>query len=123
MSDDAVKDDAVNDDAVNDDAVKDGAVNDDAVSDAVNKGAGHDARARSVVGNVISNKMNKTITVLVRRRVKHPMYGKYMTRTTKLHAHDENDECNVGDVVSIVSCRPFSKTKAWKLSRVIEKAE
>ncbi len=108
---------------MSDDAVNSDAMSDDAVNDAVDKAAGHGARERSVVGSVISNKMNKTITVLVRRRVKHPMYGKYMTRTTKLHAHDENDECNVGDVVSIVSCRPFSKTKAWKLSRVIEKAE
>lgn len=98
-------------------------MSDDAMNDPVDKGAEQGARERSVVGSVISDKMNKTVTVLVRRRVKHPMYGKYITRTTKLHAHDENDECGVGDVVAIVSCRPFSKTKAWKLSRIIEKAE
>ena len=91
--------------------------------DAVNKNAENAVGERSIIGSVISKKMSKTITVLVRRRVKHPMYGKYMTRTTKLHAHDENEECGVGDVVSIVACRPFSKTKAWKLSRVVEKAE
>ncbi len=90
-------------------------------AEAVNKAAG--GGQRSIVGSVVSDKMNKTITVLVRRRVKHPMYGKYITRTTKLHAHDEHNECGVGDVVAIFACRPLSKTKAWKLLKVLEKAE
>ena len=81
-----------------------------------------EASRRSIVGSVVSNKMNKTITVLVRRRVKHPIYGKYITRTSKLHAHDESNECNIGDVVAIASCRPLSKTKAWELLSILEKA-
>lgn len=78
---------------------------------------------RTKVGRVISDKMDKSITVLVERRVKHPLYGKYMRRSTKLHAHDENNECGIGDTVSIAECRPISKTKTWKLVSVIEKAK
>lgn len=77
---------------------------------------------RTVTGKVVSDKMDKTITVLVERRVKHPLYGKYMTRSTKLHAHDENNECGIGDVVAISESRPYSKTKTWKLQEVVEKA-
>lgn len=77
---------------------------------------------RKVTGKVISDKMDKTITVLVERRVKHPLYGKYITRSTKLHAHDENNECNIGDVVNISESRPYSKTKTWMLQDVVEKA-
>jgi small subunit ribosomal protein S17 len=66
--------------------------------------------------------MDKSITVLVERRVKHPIYGKYVKRSTKLHAHDENNECNIGDVVTIQETRPLSKTKSWKLISVVEKA-
>jgi small subunit ribosomal protein S17 len=77
---------------------------------------------RTVTGKVVSDKMNKTITVLVERRVKHPVYGKYMTRSTKLHAHDESNECNEGDVVTIQETRPISKSKTWKLVRVEEQA-
>ena len=77
---------------------------------------------RRIIGSVISDKMDKTVTVLVHRRVKHPTYGKYITRTTKLHVHDENNECGVGDVVSVAACRPLSKTKAWTLVQVLEKA-
>jgi len=66
--------------------------------------------------------MEKSITVLVERRVKHPIYGKYMTRSTKLHVHDENNECRAGDKVEIVECRPVSKTKTWNLVRVVERA-
>lgn len=77
---------------------------------------------RTVTGRVISNKMDKSITVLVERREKHPIYGKYVTRSTKLHAHDEKNECNEGDLVSIAECRPLSKTKAWRLVEIIEKA-
>ena len=78
---------------------------------------------RTKIGRVVSDKMDKSITVLVERRVKHPLYGKYMRRSTKLHAHDENNECGIGDTVSITECRPISKTKTWKLVSVIEKAK
>ena len=78
---------------------------------------------RTRIGRVVSNKMDKSITVMVERRVKHPLYGKYITRSTKLHAHDENNECGIGDTVSITECRPISKTKSWRLVSVIEKAK
>lgn len=78
---------------------------------------------RTVTGKVISNKMDKSITVLVERKVKHPMYGKYMTRSTKLHAHDEENVCQEGDVVTITECRPISKSKAWRLVAVVERAQ
>jgi len=78
---------------------------------------------RTTTGRVVSNKMNKSITVLVERRVKHPIYGKYIRRSTKLHAHDENNECGIGDTVSITECRPISKTKTWRLVSVVEKAK
>jgi len=78
---------------------------------------------RTITGRVISNKMQKSITVLVERRVKHPLYGKFIRRSTKLHAHDENNECGIGDTVSITECRPISKTKSWRLVSVIEKAK
>lgn len=77
---------------------------------------------RKLTGRVVSNKMDKTITVLVERRVKHPMYGKYVKRSTRLHAHDENNECNAGDLVTITSCRPLSKSKAWRLVDIVERA-
>ncbi|WP_127475863.1 30S ribosomal protein S17 [Sulfurivermis fontis] len=77
---------------------------------------------RTVTGRVTSDKMDKTITVLVERRVKHPIYGKYVKRSTKLHAHDEHNECKEGDVVTIEECRPISKSKAWRLVKVVEKA-
>jgi len=77
---------------------------------------------RTITGRVVSDKMDKTITVLVERRVKHPLYGKYITRSTKLHAHDESNQCNVGDMVSISESRPLSKTKTWMLQEIIEKA-
>ncbi len=80
------------------------------------------SNARVLQGKVVSDKMDKTITVLVERRVKHPLYGKYITRSTKLHAHDENNECGIGDVVSIRESRPLSKTKTWMLQDVVEKA-
>ena len=78
---------------------------------------------RTITGRVISNKMNKSITVIVERRVQHPIYGKFIRRSTKLHAHDENNECGIGDTVSITECRPISKTKTWRLVSVIEKAK
>lgn len=79
-------------------------------------------KARSVTGRVVSDKMDKTITVLVERRVRHAMYGKYITKSSKLHAHDEKNECQVGDVVTVYETRPLSKTKTWALLRVDEKA-
>ena len=77
---------------------------------------------RTVEGLVVSNKMDKSITVMVERRVPHPVYGKYVRRSTKIHAHDASNECNEGDVVTIEQCRPISKTKSWRLVSVIEKA-
>jgi small subunit ribosomal protein S17 len=80
------------------------------------------ASNRTMQGRVVSDRMDKSITVLVERRVKHPVYGKFMRRSSKLHAHDEANECGVGDVVIVEQCRPLSKTKTWRLVRVVEKA-
>ena len=77
---------------------------------------------RTVTGKVVSDKMDKSITVAIERKVKHPMYGKYVSRTTKLMAHDENNEAKAGDTVSLSECRPRSKRKAWELVTVIELA-
>jgi len=79
-------------------------------------------RARTVTGKVVSNKMNKSITVLVERRVKHPVYGKYVSKSSKLHAHDEKNECQPGDVVTVKEVRPISKTKTWALVSIDERA-
>ena len=78
--------------------------------------------ARTLTGVVASTKMDKTISVLIERRVEHPLYKKYMRKSTKLLAHDENNECNEGDTVAIEECRPLSKNKSWRLARVIERA-
>ena len=75
------------------------------------------------VGTVVSNKMTKSITVLIERSLVHPLYGKFMKRSTKLVAHDEKNECGVGDRVRITETRPLSKTKKWRLVEVIEKAK
>ena len=75
------------------------------------------------IGVVTSNKMTKTITVAVERKVKHPIYGKFVKKTTKFHAHDEKDECSVGDLVKIMETRPLSKTKRWRLVEVVEKVK
>jgi small subunit ribosomal protein S17 len=75
------------------------------------------------IGVVTSDKMNKTITVAVERKVKHPIYGKFVKKTTKFHAHDEKDECTAGDVVKIMETRPLSKTKRWRLVEIVEKAK
>ena len=75
------------------------------------------------IGTVSSNKMDKTITVAVERKVKHPIYGKFLNKTSKFHAHDEKNECTIGDVVRIMETRPLSKTKRWRLVEVIEKAK
>jgi small subunit ribosomal protein S17 len=80
------------------------------------------AGQRLLTGKVVSNKMDKTIAVSVERLVKHPMYGKYIRRTTKLLAHDESNECKEGDTVSIKPCRPMSRRKSWMLVRVVERA-
>jgi small subunit ribosomal protein S17 len=77
---------------------------------------------RSRIGKVVSNKMQKTITVLWQRPVREPRYGKYVKRNTKMHAHDENNEAKIGDVVEIMATRPMSKTKTWRLVRVLRKA-
>ena len=79
-------------------------------------------RTRTLTGKVVSNRMDKSITVLVERRVKHPVYGKYMTKSSKVHAHDEKNECNVGDVVTLSESKPISKTKAWQLVSMLENA-
>jgi small subunit ribosomal protein S17 len=76
----------------------------------------------TVIGRVTSDKMTKTITVLVERRVKHPLYGKVVTKSNKYHAHDEESTAKIGDLVEIKACRPYSKTKSWALSKVLEKA-
>ncbi|MEJ6590499.1 MAG: 30S ribosomal protein S17 [SAR86 cluster bacterium] len=78
--------------------------------------------ARTASGTVVSNKMDKTITVLVERRVKHPLYGKYIKRSNKIHAHDPENQCQEGDKVTIQETRPIAKTKAWKLSSIDRKA-
>ncbi len=77
---------------------------------------------RTLMGKVVSDKMDKSITVLIERQVKHPIYGKFIRRSTKVHAHDEKNECNIGDTVKVVECRPISKSKSWQLVEVVEKA-
>ncbi len=75
------------------------------------------------IGVVVSNKMNKSIVVAIEHKVKHPIYGKFVKATTKLKAHDENNECNIGDIVRIMETRPLSKTKNWRLVEIIERAK
>lgn len=75
------------------------------------------------VGQVVSNKMQKTITVTVERREKHPIYGKFIRKSSKLTAHDENDDCNIGDTVRLMETRPLSKNKRWRLVEIIERAK
>jgi small subunit ribosomal protein S17 len=77
---------------------------------------------RIQIGSVISDKMDKSATVLIERKVKHPLYGKFVKKSTKLHVHDENNECSMGDTVQITECRPISKTKSWALVKIVEKA-
>jgi small subunit ribosomal protein S17 len=79
--------------------------------------------AKTVTGEVVSNKMDKTISVLVSRKVKHPLYEKYIRRSTKFMAHDENSECNEGDLVVIEASKPISKNKTWKLKKVVTKTQ
>ena len=77
---------------------------------------------RERVGVVVSNKMEKSIVITVKRKVKHPIYGKYINRSSKIRLHDEANECNKGDTILIEECRPMSKTKSWKLVKIVEKA-
>ncbi|MEJ7827429.1 MAG: 30S ribosomal protein S17 [Segetibacter sp.] len=89
-----------------------------------NKAEALDRNLRKVrVGIVSSNKMDKTITVKVERKVKHPLYGKFIKKTTGFHAHDEKNECSIGDIVKIMEARPMSKTKRWRLVEVVEKVK
>jgi len=81
-----------------------------------------DVKQRTVTGKVVSNKMDKSISVSVERKVKHPMYGKYIRRTTKYMAHDEDNACSEGDLVVIKECRPVSKNKSWRLVEIIERS-
>ena len=80
-------------------------------------------KIRLITGRVISDKMEKSITVLVERKVAHPLYKKYVKRSTKLHAHDEENTCNIGDIVNITPVRPLSKTKSWKLVDIVTRAK
>ena len=82
----------------------------------------NEKKQRTVQGRVVSNKMDKTVTVLVERQVKHELYGKYIRRSTKLHAHDADNSCNEGDVVRVVECAPMSKTKNWRVVEIVERA-
>ena len=77
---------------------------------------------RTLQGREVSDKMDKSITVEIERRVKHPLYGKFVRKTTKVHAHDENNDCQIGDVVIVEQCRPVSKTKKWRYVKLIERA-
>ncbi len=79
-------------------------------------------RTRVATGKVVSNRMDKTITVLIERRERHPVYGKYLTRSSRIHAHDEENQCAIGDIVTVAESRPISKSKTWKLLEVVESA-
>jgi len=79
-------------------------------------------KQKTVNGVVLSDKMDKTITVMIERKIKHPLYGKYIKRSTKLHVHDEKNECSIGDTVAIAECCPMSRTKSWALVEVLNKA-
>ena len=87
------------------------------------EGKGAEKRSRTVVGRVMSSKADKSVSVSIERVVKHPVYGKYIRRTTKLLAHDEDNQCRAGDTVAIMECRPISKRKSWKVVEVIESNE
>jgi small subunit ribosomal protein S17 len=78
---------------------------------------------RTLQGKVVSSKMDKSIVVLVERKVRHPVYGKFIKRSSKIHAHDENNTCKEGDIVTIAECRPISRTKRWRLAEVVTKAD
>jgi small subunit ribosomal protein S17 len=88
----------------------------------VDEAANQGSTARTVTGTVVSDRMDKTITVRIERRVQHPVYAKIIRRSSKLHAHDENNECRIGDTVTVTECRPLSKTKTWMLKSIDERA-
>jgi small subunit ribosomal protein S17 len=90
------------------------------MSETIENAAG--ASVRTLTGRVVSNRMDKTASISVERLVKHPLYGKYIRRTTKVLAHDENNECRIGDTVNIAETRPLSKRKAWKVVEIVERA-
>ena len=91
-------------------------------SEEIAKTEAGEKKQRTLTGIVSSNAGDKSATVTIERRIKHPLYGKYIKRSTKLRVHDENNECNKGDVIVIEQCRPMSKTKSWRLVKVVEKA-
>ena len=93
----------------------------DKAENAVSENA-EEKKLRTITGRVVSSKMDKTVSVSVERKVKHPMYGKYMRRSTKYLVHDEENACNEGDVVTIAECRPYSKNKSWRLVEIVERA-
>jgi small subunit ribosomal protein S17 len=80
-------------------------------------------KQRTITGRVVSNKMDKTVSVSVERKVKHPLYGKYLRRSTKYMVHDEENACNAGDLVTFAECSPYSKNKAWRLVEIVERAK
>jgi small subunit ribosomal protein S17 len=80
-------------------------------------------KQRTVTGKVVSDKMDKTVSVSIERKVKHPLYGKYLRRSTKFMVHDEDNACNEGDVITIAECQPFSKNKSWRLVEIVERAK
>ena len=82
-----------------------------------------EAVKRTKTGRVVSSKADKTVTVLLERQVKHPLYGQYIKRSTKVHAHDEENSCGEGDLVTISECRPLSKTKSWRVVEILERAQ
>jgi len=81
-----------------------------------------ETKQRTLTGVVTGNAGDKSVTIMIERRIKHPVYGKYIKRSTRLHVHDETNECNQGDTIIVEQCRPMSKTKSWRLVKVIEKA-
>ncbi len=92
------------------------------MSDTITNTENNTHKKKVLIGTVTSNKMNKTIVVTVERKLKHPLYGKYITRSKKYKAHDENNQCSVGDIVKVIECRPISKEKKWKYIETIRKA-
>jgi small subunit ribosomal protein S17 len=93
------------------------------MTEATSNSSQDEKKMRTVTGRVVSDKMDKSISVLISRVVKHPLYGKYLRRSSKVLVHDEENSCHAGDVVSITECRPISKRKAWRLVEVLERAE
>ncbi len=92
------------------------------VETAMTETSSNEVKQRTLTGVVTSNAGDKSATIMIERRIKHPIYGKYIKRSTKLRVHDEQNECNKGDTIVIEQCRPMSKTKSWRLVKIIEKA-